>query len=117
MDRKKLLVAVLLASLAATVAAGAAARTSAAAHLRLVHVRPLVIDGTGFRARERVRVVLRQSTAEMSTRETRATTAGSFSVTFTGVTLGRCGNFSVIAAGSAGSRATLHVPLPACMPA
>jgi hypothetical protein len=116
MPRAKLLLAAVAVTLAATGAGGAAAR-STGAQLRLVHLRPLVVDGSGFRAGERVRVVLRESNGATWARASRATTAGSFSVTFAGVTLGRCGGFNVVAVGGAGSRATLHLPLPACMPA
>jgi len=44
--------------------------------------------------------------------------AGVFTVAFTGVGVGKCTAFSVVAIGGDGSRATLKIlPLPGCIPA
>jgi len=117
--RVKYLTALLLAGLAAALlaATGAFAGVAPKPRLALVRSQPLTVRGHGFHAHERVRVVLRQASRARVVHRVRAGRRGRFTTTFGGVTLGRCGGFSVTATGRAGSRATLkRPPLPACMP-
>jgi hypothetical protein len=100
-------------------AAAAAAESDggrSAPHLKLVATAPAVARGSAFRAHERVRLVLRRRVGAPAIRHASADSAGSFEATFTGVRVNRCGGFSIVATGSAGSRATLlrSMPLPAC---
>ncbi|MGB2951906.1 MAG: hypothetical protein WBB74_00780 [Gaiellaceae bacterium] len=72
--------------------------------LRLVDSSPLIVRGTGFKVRERVRVVF-----EGGTRVTRTTIAdarGRFVVRLRGVDANACAGFSIRAVGNRGSRAT-----------
>jgi len=87
--------------------------------LRLVSANdPMVVKGTGFRAKEHVRVTVKITSPAATWRRTAtATRRGQFQATIGLVQLGRCGAFTVTAAGSKGSKATLkHPPLPGCMP-
>jgi hypothetical protein len=106
------------ASVLLVLVAGAAGSDAgrSAPHLKLVATAPPVVRGTAFRAHERVRLVLRRRVGEPTIVHARADSAGSFVATFTGVRVNRCGGFSIVAAGSEGSRATLlrPMPLPAC---
>lgn len=94
----------------------AARARAAAATIQLAQRHPLVIRGTHFRDRERVRIVL---TATSTTRaQVVADSRGSFTARFDRVLVGRCSRLSVLAVGSSGSRATLRLlPAPACLPA
>ena len=84
--------------------------------LQLASLRPLVVNGSHFRAKERVRVTVTTASATWK-RSTVATRAGTFGIEIESVPLGRCGGFSVSATGSKGSSATLkRPPLPGCMP-
>ncbi len=83
--------------------------------LRVLKRQPLVVQGLSFKPGERVEVVL-YATAQ-TTRRATASKAGSFTVSFHEVPLGRCSSLAVRAAGSFGSRAALKLPAPACLPA
>jgi hypothetical protein len=106
------------ASVLLVLAAGAAESDAghSAPHLKLVTTAPPVVRGSAFRAHERVRLVLRRRFGAPTISHAGADSAGSFVATFTGVRVNRCGGFSIVATGSAGSRATLlrPMPLPAC---
>jgi hypothetical protein len=94
---------------------GAASTSTRHASLRLLKQSPYQVGGSGFAARERVRVVA--SAAQVSvTKRVRASRRGTFAAAFS-FGAGHCSGLRVVAVGSAGSRATLkRPPLPACMP-
>lgn len=73
-------------------------------------MQPLVVRGTGFESNEQVRLML-STAAGQRWRTTEAGAGGRFTMGF-GVSIGRCGRFSVQAVGSRGSRARL-LPLRA----
>ena len=77
----------------------------------------MIVKGTGFRAKERVKIVVKVTTpAETWRRAAVATRTGSFRAVIGLVQPGRCG-YNIRATGSRGSVATLKLPpLPACMP-
>jgi hypothetical protein len=84
--------------------------------LRVKSLDPMVVQGSHFRAKERVRVTVTTAAASWK-RSAVATRTGTFKLEIERVPLGRCGGFSVSATGSRGSSATLkRPPLPACMP-
>jgi hypothetical protein len=117
MRTRALATGAVVAAAVALALAGLAAGSSSARHasLRLVTSSPLQVGGSGFRARERVRVVA--TAAQVSVvKRVRASRRGAFAVTFA-FSAGHCTGLKVVAVGSAGSRATLErPPLPACMP-
>jgi hypothetical protein len=103
------------ASALVVLAAGAAAGSDAdrsAPHLKLVATAPPTVRGSAFRAHERVRLVLRRRVGAPTISHAGADSAGTFVATFAGVRVNRCGGFSIVATGSAGSRATLLRPMP-----
>jgi hypothetical protein len=107
--------AILIAALMLAGVASAATRPA----LKLVSANdPMIVKGTGFRAKERVRVTVTiTSPAATWRRVATATRRGTFQATIGLVPLGRCGGFNVSATGSKGSQAVLkHPPLPGCMP-
>jgi hypothetical protein len=109
---------IVIAGVIAVAAAGGAPDVGARpAHpspsLRLIATAPLRIHGSGFRARERVRLRLRMSGAPPTTRRVRAGRHGSFTTVFTSA-VDRCSAFSVIAVGRSGRRARLYRPAPKC---
>ena len=95
-------------------AAGGAATASTHASLSLADRQPIVLRGRGFHSLERVRVTL--ETRVVRVREVRAGRIGAFTVTFLGTNVPHCGGLFARARGSAGSFATLKIPLPACQP-
>ena len=102
--------AIVVASAAAGSAGAEAAGTPSAkqpprAAIALASVQPLKLKGTRFRARERVRVTI-QGSGQSTTRELRASRAGSFVVAFPGADT--CNGLSVRAAGDRGSRASFQ---------
>lgn len=106
-------------AIALLIACGAAVSASAGASrsatLRLVDRDPLTLRGQGFQPRERV--LLTFSKPISTRRVTRAGATGSFRVSLTHVSIGRCDAVRVVAAGNS-SRAVLKVlPAPACLPA
>jgi hypothetical protein len=98
----------------AALAAGQRGDTdSAAAKPRLsVDFTPFVIAGSGFRAGETVRVIVRGAVA--STRTARASAAGRISVRFPGLGDDCPGYLIVTATGDKGSRAQVRRMPPAC---
>jgi hypothetical protein len=86
---------------------GLSSATRARPQLKVLATRPLVVQGTHFRARERVRVTA--TTTEAVMRTVRATAAGSFQAHFTSVSVGRCSGATVKAVGAAGDRASFKV--------
>jgi hypothetical protein len=90
-----------VAVVAAALATPAAAQ---AARLTLVGARPVAVRGTGFHARERVRVTVRQADGRQRVRRVTASRAGTFKLTFPGAPP-PCGGWSASATGSRGSRA------------
>jgi hypothetical protein len=110
------LIALLAAvSLGSVATAGAADQSQA--RLRIVRAQPLTLRGSGFEARERVRVVV--FAGSIRQKVLHAGPAGGFTTSFTGVVVsfGRCGTgLFVSARGSAGSFAALKRPAPECPP-
>ena len=76
------------------------------AHLAPASLEPLKVKGTGFHARERVRVRITPSTGDAITRRVRATGRGSFVVSFAGIEA--CGGIEGVATGSRGSHASFQ---------
>jgi hypothetical protein len=92
-----------------------AAGTQRKAHLRLASVKPLVVQGSAFRSRERVRLVVAAS--ERVVRVIRADTRGGFTASFPHLFVDRCGDgLAIIASGAGGSRAALKLPGLECPP-
>jgi hypothetical protein len=114
MSRPALLVAALVAVCAVVVPsiAGGAPR----AHVRIVTVSPLVVRGSHFHARERVRV----TAAPGGSRHVRTAANGTFTAAFGSTPVDPCngGNLTITAAGRRGDRAELALKLPrrACPP-
>jgi hypothetical protein len=108
------LATVLLLLVVLLVGSGALAAGPSSAHLALVRAQPLTVRGTGFHARERVRLVLGRASAGTAARA-RATAAGAFTAVVPG-RLQRCAGVTVTAIGDHGSRATLRrgAHEPAC---
>ena len=102
--------AALFAALAFAVSAGA---STSAAHVSVPSLSPFTVHGTGFHARERVRVTVLATGAQVKT--IRATTRGRFTTTFARVSLGSCDMYTVRAKGNRGSSAILRV-IPECAP-
>jgi hypothetical protein len=98
-----------LAAVAATAGSGLGTASEAmrdGAELELVETRPVAVHGTGFRAHERIRVVLLRSSG-VTRRRARAGPGGEFTRRFPAVSIDRCDSVSINAKGEAGSRATL----------
>jgi hypothetical protein len=72
---------------------------------------PLTVTGSGFRSRERVRLVVNRA-GTSATRQTRANSRGGFRVFFLRVKA--CDSVTLMAAGSLGSRASLNVSSYVC---
>jgi hypothetical protein len=91
----------------------AAPATAARPRLAIVRAFPVTVRGTGFVARERVRVAVRTATRTV-VRSARADAEGAFTVRFAGVHLGACG--AVGATGAHGDRAsvTRHLGVASC---
>lgn len=103
---------------AALLLVGAASGATRKPAIKLVSANdPMIVTGTHFRAKEKVKVTVTVTTPASSwRRNVVATRAGSFRAVVGLVQTGRCG-FNVRAVGSRGSVATLKTPpLPACMP-
>jgi hypothetical protein len=114
-DVRRALVAAAAAALVLGCIAVAAAPSKPA--LRVVAVKPLVVQGQRFLPRERVVVTLylRQYAGETVTRRAVAGRTGSFRVSFGEETFDRCSAPFLRANGSRGSRAVLKLPLPTCL--
>jgi hypothetical protein len=84
--------------------AGAAAKRRAT--LMPITGDPFKVRGSGFRARERVRVTVTPSDGDATTRRIRATGRGTFVLAFSGIQ--PCGGVGGVAAGSRGSHASFQ---------
>jgi hypothetical protein len=122
-----LIVLIACGATATSISAGSTGSTgsTARAYLRLVDRDPLTVQGRGFKARERVRVVASVPAADQTmasgsqiVRKTvRATATGSFRVAFSEITVDRCSLVRVTSVGARGSLAVLKVlPSPMCTP-
>ncbi len=73
---------------------------------------PAMVQATGFRARERVRLVVSAPTPMV--RNVTAGSGGGFTMRLAGVSANSCQGFAMVATGSKGSRATLKRPPGQC---
>jgi hypothetical protein len=73
---------------------------------------PLTVAGTGFRSKERVRVVVKGA-GTFATKRARADARGAFRVVFR--RMNACDSLTMTAAGSQGSRASLNVSSYVCL--
>ena len=88
---------------------GRGSTSSSTTTLRVALFAPLSVRGAGFRAKERVRVVVQVKGRHVKT--VLATATGTFLARFGGVSLPSCTGYLVRATGSQGRRAYLrHVP-------
>jgi hypothetical protein len=104
-----------LAASAAGAAPGAAGPSPAAKRRAVVMPvtgDPFKVRGTGFRARERVRVTVTPTTGDATIRGVRATGRGTFVLAFSGVEA--CGGVEGVAAGSRGSHASFQFSSLTC---
>jgi hypothetical protein len=99
----------LLLAVALALATPASAATIPA--LQLQHVRPMIVRGVGFHARESVSV-----TAPSGHIRTKTNAAGSFVVTFQSGG-DRCSGGRIVAIGARGEHAVLRLPPTMCLPA
>lgn len=99
----------LLALIGIALVSGGAAKPA----LRPVDLDPLTLSATGFRANERVKLLL-SAPAVSSSRTVRAGVRGRFRVVFR-VRVGRCDSVVVQAIGARGSRASFHRDAPNCI--
>jgi hypothetical protein len=98
------------AALALVLAAGAATPPPT---LKARGHNPLVVSGTGFRAAERVTVIVR--TSALYVRRVTAGAQGGFTARFDGVHYAPCVPYRVTATGAKGSRAVYVGPRPVCV--
>jgi hypothetical protein len=98
-------------SLAALSLAGASVAASPKPALRVAELYPVTVQGSGFRAYERVRVTI---SAPVNVKRVRADRGGRFRTGFA-IRLPRCGTVLVRAVGGQGSRAQLEIPRPYCV--
>ena len=82
------------------------------AHLAPSSITSLKVTGTGFHARERVRVRVTPSSGEAVTRRVRATGRGSFVLSFSGIDA--CGGIEGVATGTRGSHASFQFSSLVC---
>ena len=102
-----------VAVLAVTGAAAAATEDVRRPALRVASHAPLKVNGLHFKRGERVRVVAEVGRATY-TRTVRATTAGTFAVTFVGVRANDPCALELRAVGALGSRAAFKLPERMC---
>jgi hypothetical protein len=102
---------VTVAALAASVATLAAAQGTTRPTLRLTDASPVVLRGSGFEARERVRVSV--YAGERAAKRATAGLRGGFVVRFD-VDASLCAGFSAVAVGSKSSRASFKRPPGMC---
>jgi hypothetical protein len=103
---------VIAASVTAILSAVALGATKSA-HVAVTATSPTTIQGTGFKAHERVTLTV--SAKETRTKRIYAGARGSFTTTFKGLTIPRCDSYTVRAKGNRGSTALLRV-IPECAP-
>jgi hypothetical protein len=96
---------------------GGAGAKEGRATLRVMALQPVKLAGSRFEPRESVRVTVTTELGSVQ-RTVRATTPGTFVVTFSAVNVDRCnGGLTAVARGARGSFATAKVmPLPLCPP-
>ena len=82
------------------------------ARLRISHASPVTAQGSGFEPLEFVKVTLTMNHLK-KVRGARATTWGTFSVAWRGVTIQSC-DWRVVAVGGLGSKAVLRANAGAC---
>lgn len=108
-----------LITICVVAAIGSTAGSAAKPPPRLVTVStaPLALKGTGFKARESVRLVVTAGMAK-ARRILRASATGGFNASFPTVSVDRCTGGTVRAIGSQGSSAVTKLgPLAQCPPA
>ena len=115
MRRAAFALALPVALVATALAPAGAGQTAAKPQLQLMESAVPTVRGSGFRARERVRLVLHAP--GLVTRNTTAGTGGGFTMRLAGLNPNSCTGFSITATGDHGSRATLKrapgmCPLP-----
>jgi hypothetical protein len=94
-------------------AAAAAGNATRRARLLPASSDPFKVRGSGFRARERVRVTVTATNGGAGvTRRVRATGRGTFVLTFSGIDA--CGGVEAAASGSRGSRASFQMSSLRC---
>jgi hypothetical protein len=106
---------VLITVVSAALLAGGALAQPLAARVRLVERSPAEVSGSGFRAEERVAVRLAAGTLVLR-KTVVATAKGTFNARWTRSIPDGCVGVSVVASGSAGSRATFKLAPPDCAP-
>jgi hypothetical protein len=106
----------LLALAPAAFAASSSASAEAVVRptLRLVDRHPFLVRGQNFKAGEVVKIVL--ITNEQRSLRLSASEEGAFTANFGEVKIPSCTGFVVWALGVRGSRATVKLPAPACLP-
>jgi hypothetical protein len=105
MHRAVFALAALVVLVAVALAPAGAGQTSAKPQLRLMDADVLTVRATGFRAREHVRLVVRDPA--LVTRTATAGSGGGFTMRLAGVNPSACAGLSITATGDGGSRATL----------
>jgi hypothetical protein len=85
----------------------AAGSSGSSPRLAVKDARPVTVDGSGFRAHEKLSVRVRAPGVDR-TRHPRAAANGAFRTTFTHAVVDRCSTFTVTAIGADGSRATVR---------
>lgn len=101
---------------AAALVAAVSAQAAGAPALKLAKLTPLVLDGSRFQPREPVRITV-VAGPQRAVKRVTATSTGSFTATFSRVTVSRCEAVLARAVGARGGIATVRrPPLPACMP-
>ena len=103
----------IVVSILAIAVAGAAAAPTKRPTLVLTDLQPLVVTGKGFRAGERVRLIV--SANRVVERTVRAGARGGFRAAFR-LSIGRCDAVVVQAFGGRGSRAHVDMTQTACAP-
>ena len=98
---------------AVTLSASANAESAAKPSIAVVDRAPVVVRGTAFGARERVRVTVSSGLLRVMQRTT-ATYRGSFVVRFDGVRFTGCTGGTVVATGGRGNVARLKLSLREC---
>src|SRR5689334_13375284 len=104
-----------VAAAASLALAAQAAGAGAPPSLRLVDRSPVTVRVAGFTARERVTVTV-SAAGQRWTRAGVTTGRGILRLAFPGVTLARCGFYSLRALGARGDAARFTSPAAMCMP-
>ena len=105
------LIAAVAAALLGLSASSGLATSQVAPAVKFVKLRPFTVQGSHFKARERVVLTLTSGKHWTATRT--ATVAGTFTASFATSALTKCSAYTVRAVGSRGSRVTLKPVLPA----